>query len=148
AVAGGGHDCCTTEPSEGEDCCAPVAKGRISMMMLNKVMLWVVTVMAVGFLLFPSYVGMLIGGSNGMVVTENMNRAVIQVEGMTCEGCSAIVAKAIRNVPGVLAVEVDYGKGEAVVDTEICCPVPKDEIVTVLKKAGYGGIFVEESQRQ
>ena len=144
----GGHACCATEPPEGEDCCAPAAKGRFSIMTLNKAMLWIVTVMAVAFLLFPSYVGAFLGGSDGKTVTENMNSAVIKVEGMTCEGCSALVAKAIRTAPGVLAVEVNYEKGEAVVGTEICCPIPTDKILTALKDAGYSGEIVEESVRE
>lgn len=133
----GGHDCCAGKPIGGEDCCAPV-KGRFNMMAMNKVMLWGVAIMAVVFLLFPSYVGAFLGG-DGKTVTGNMNRSVIKVEGMTCEGCSAIVATAIRTAPGVLAVDVNYARGEAVVGTEICCPVPKHEILAALSDAGYSG---------
>ncbi len=136
----GGHDCCAAEPTGGEDCCAQ-ANGRFNMMAMNKVMLWGVTGMAVVFLLFPIYVGAFLGG-DGKTVTDNMNRAVIKVEGMTCEGCSAIVARAILTAPGVLAVEVNYEKGEAVVGTEICCPFPKDEILAALEKSGYKGTYV------
>lgn len=139
------HDCCTPEPVASGDCCAPTSSRRFTMMTLNKAMLWGVTVMAVAFLFFPSYVGAFLGG-DGKTVTENMNRAVINVEGMTCEGCSAIVAKAIRTAPGVLAVEVSYKKGEAIVGTEICCPVPKDKILSALQQAGYTGKFVDSSQ--
>lgn len=138
-----GHDCCATEPVSGEDCCPP-ASGRFNMMIMNKVMLWGVTVLAVLFLFFPSYVGAFLGG-DGKTVTDNMNRAVIKVEGMTCEGCSAIVAKAIRTVPGVLAVEVNYEKGEAIVGSEICCPVPQDQILTSLVQAGYNGNFIDSA---
>ena len=55
--------------------------------------------------------------------------------------CAAIVAKAIRTAPRVLAVEVDYETGEAVVGTELCCPVPRTEILTGLEQAGYHGTF-------
>lgn len=136
-----GHDCCVIESTNAEACCTP-ASGRFNMMTMNKVMLWGVTVMAVLFLFFPSYVGAFLGG-DGKTVTDNMNRAVIKVEGMTCEGCSAIVAKAIRTVPGVLAVEVSYAKGEAIIGTEICCPVPQDQILTSLEQAGYNGIVID-----
>jgi len=71
-----------------------------------------------------------------------------KVEGMTCEGCSALVAKAIRTAPSVLAVEVDYQKGEAVVGTEICCPIPEDKILAALKETGYNGKIIENSVRQ
>lgn len=113
---------------------------------MNKVMLWVVTVLALGFLFFPSYVGALLGTGDGAQVTERMNTAVFEIDGMTCEGCASIAEKAIRNVSGVLAVEVDYMEGHAVVGTEICCPVPKDEIVEALQQAGYEARLSEPSQ--
>lgn len=146
AAAGEDHDCCATEPAEGEDCCAPTGKRRFTMMTLNKAMLWVVTVLAVAFLFFPSYVGALLGTGNAAAVTADMNRAVLQIEGMTCEGCATTVAQAIRQVPGVMAVEVSYEKRQAVVGTEACCAVPKDKILAALKQAGYSGTFVETNQ--
>lgn len=142
----GESDCCAPEEKPVEDCCAPAANRRFNMMTLNKVMLWGVTVLAIVFLFFPSYVGVLLGNGGSNEVTTNMNRAVIKVDGMTCEGCSAIVAKAIRSAPGVLAVEVDYEKGEAVVGTEICCPVPQDKILSALQQAGYSGSFLAPDQ--
>lgn len=144
AETGGGHDCCAAEPAGVDDCCVP-RNGRFNMMAMNKVMLWGVTVMAVVFLLFPSYVGAFLGG-DGKTVTDNMNRAVIKVEGMTCEGCSAIAAKAIRTAPGVLAVEVNYEEGEAVVGTEICCPVPTKEILAAISDAGYSGHHIKDKE--
>lgn len=143
-VVGGAHDCCSPQPAEGtEDCCATPDRGHFSVAALNKVMLWVVTALAVAFLLFPNYVGAFLGGGDGKRVTTSMNRASLKVEGMTCEGCASLVEKAIRSVPGVLAVEVDYQKGQAVVGTEPCCPVPRDGILAALEKAGYRGSFPE-----
>jgi copper chaperone CopZ len=143
AAAAAGHGCCATEPAEGGDCCTPTGNRRFNMMTLNKAMLWVVTVLAVAFLFLPSYVGVLFGTGNEAAVTGNMNRAVIQIDGMTCEGCATTVAQAIRQVPGVLAVEVSYEKKQAIVGTEACCAVPKDKILAALKQAGYSGTFVE-----
>lgn len=138
------HDCCSTEPVTASDCCAPKADRRFSMMTLNKAMLWGVTVLAVAFLFFPSYVGAFLGG-DGKTVTEDMNWAVIKLDGMTCEACAASVAKAIREVPGVLAVEVDYTKSEAVVGSEFCCPFPKDDVLRAIRAAGYAGEVTAES---
>ncbi|MFQ5731901.1 MAG: mercuric transporter MerT family protein [Planctomycetaceae bacterium] len=142
-VAGGG-DCCATEAAAGEDCCSPAAKGRFNMRTMNKAMLWVVTVLAVAFLFFPSYVGVLFGNNDANAVTSDMNQAVIKVEGMTCEGCSTTVAKAIRGVEGVAGVEVSYEKREAVVGVKKGDAIPKAEILAALKKAGYGGKFLNE----
>ncbi len=142
----GGHRCCATEPTSGEDCCAPATKGRFNMMAMNKVMLWGVTVMAVVFLLFPSYVGALFGTGDENAVTSNMNQAVITVDGMTCEGCSTTVAQAIRSVPGVQGVTVSYAKREAIVGTALSKPIPKDEIIAALTDAGYSGKFVKSGE--
>ncbi|QDV81057.1 mercuric transporter MerT family protein [Botrimarina mediterranea] len=139
SAIGGSGDCCATE--EVDDCCSPVAKGRFNLMALNKVMLWGVTILAVAFLLFPSYVGVFLGG-NGSKSIAGMNRAVFAIEGMTCEGCSAIATKAILGVPGVLAAEVSYVDGQAVVGTEACCPVPREEILTAIERAGYSGTLL------
>ncbi len=144
AAAGAGRACCGPEATEVGGCCPPASKGRFSMLALNKVMLWVVTAMAVAFLLFPNYVGALLGGE-GKAVTDNMDQAVVRIEGMTCEGCGTIVAKAIRSVPGVLAVEVNYSEARAVVGTEIGYPIPEDKIQSVLQQAGYNAEFVDSN---
>ena len=71
-----------------EDCCAPVlvtGKRRFNMMALNKVMLWGVTVMAVVFLFFPGVVTGMFSPDNGEI-TADMQRTLLTVEGMTCEG--------------------------------------------------------------
>ncbi|MFH1303676.1 MAG: mercuric transporter MerT family protein [Planctomycetota bacterium] len=145
ATAVAGHGCCPTKAAETEGCCAetdghsPKGGHRFNMMALNKVMLWVVTVLVIAFLFFPSYVSLLFGTGNNVAVTENMNRAVFQIEGMTCEGCATTVAQAIRQVPGVVAVEISYEKRRAVVGVKPGSPIPKEEILAALKKAGYSG---------
>ena len=68
-----------------------------------------------------------------------MNQAVFKVEGMTCDGCSAIAAKAIREVDGVMAVEVSFEKEQAVVGVDSANSLPKDEILAALEKAGFRG---------
>lgn len=142
AAAEAAHGCCASEPRA---CCAGTGKRRFNTMAVNKLMLWAVTVLAVAFLFFPSYVGLLLGTGNQSALSDNMNRAVLQIDGMTCEGCATTVAQAIRQVPGVLAVEVSYEKKQAVVGTEACCPMPKEKILAALKNAGYSGRFVTEA---
>lgn len=138
------RDCCATEPATSGDCCAPNSGRRLSMMTLNKVMLWGVMVLAVAFLFFPSYVGVFLANGDGSKVTEDMNRAVIKLDGMTCEACAVNVVNVVRKVPGVLAVEVDYAKREAIVGSEFCCPLPKQKILAAISKAGYEGELTKE----
>ena len=145
AAAVGGDDCCSTEATSGADCCTRASGRGFTMMSVNKMMLWIVTVMAVAFLFFPSYVGALLGSGDDNVVTTDMKRIVIHVEGMTCEGCSATVAQAIRSVPGVQAVTVSYARQEAIVGTDSRRPVSVARILESIEKAGYHGTHMDQA---
>jgi copper chaperone CopZ len=138
-------DCCTT----AKDSCATPTTGRqFSAMTLNKVMLWVVTILAIAFLSFPHYVKyfLTLGDADKPAVNAPMVRTItFTVQGMTCEGCAALVEKAVKDVPGVLSVKVDYDKKLMVVSTEACCPAPVDPVVQALEKAGYQGEVVTDT---
>lgn len=58
AASEAGHGCCPPERAAGaggdDDYCESAQKSRFSMMAMNKVMLWVVTVLAVAFLLYEA----------------------------------------------------------------------------------------------
>ena len=128
----------TYRPSaSGKTCCAPDG-GRRSRTM-SKAMLWVVTVLAIVFLSFPNYVGALFGPDTRASTTENMNRSVIEIDGMTCEGCATIVSKAIREVPGVVTVEVTFERHQATVGTDANSSPPIEEILSALNAVGYDG---------
>ena len=144
-AAEGGQGCCTPKPAEGDAGCAPTGKRRFGIMAMNKVLLWVVTVLAVAFLFFPSYVG-LFGTGDNAVETETLNRAVFKIEGMTCEGCATTVSQAIRHVPGIVAVDVSYEKKQAVVGVKPGDSIPKEELLTALKKAGYSGELLNSEE--
>jgi copper chaperone CopZ len=96
-------------------------------------------------LFFPKYASFCFKGGHGAVGTNNplVRTTAFTIEGMSCEGCSALVEKVIRDVPGVLNVNVDYEKKLAMVATEECCPAPADAIIDVLRKAGYRAAVVE-----
>lgn len=72
---------------QAEDCRAPASqtgRRRFSMMAMNKIMLWAVTVMAVVFLFFPqTFTGLIVDAGE---FTPEMQRTVFTVEGMTCPG--------------------------------------------------------------
>ena len=79
-------DCCASQPDAGPPAAAtPIVRRRFSMMVINKLMLWAVTVLAVVFLFFPQYVTGLLGTGN-QEITPEMTRSVIRIEGMTCYG--------------------------------------------------------------
>lgn len=134
-----GDDCCAAERAEAADCCAPSPSGRFSMMAMHKVMLWGVTVLAVAFLLLPSYVGAPFGSANDTSVTENMNQAVFQIEGMSCEGCATALAESLREVTGVTSVHVDFQSSRAYIQNSACCTLPEGIVLSTIEKAGFRG---------
>ena len=75
--------------------------------------------------------------------TRWSGRRPYSVQGMTCEGCSALVEKAIKDVPSVLSVKVDFDTRRAVVSSEACCPAPTEPIIQAVKKAGYRATVIE-----
>ncbi len=38
---------------------------------------------------------------------ESLRQTVVNIEGMTCEGCATTVSETLRNLPGITAVQVD-----------------------------------------
>jgi copper chaperone CopZ len=140
-------DCCAT----AHDCCAtssPTSKRRFNMMTLNKVMLWVVTVIAVAFLFFPSYVKFFLKGSGGGSGEPDTNNLLVRtttfsVQGMSCEGCAAVVEKTVQGVPGVLSVKVDYDRKRMVVTSEASCPAPAEAVIDAIQGAGYRATVVK-----
>jgi copper chaperone CopZ len=139
-------DCCST----AHDCCAVPKEGtkrRFSMMTMNKIMLWAVTLLAVLFLFFPKYVSFFLASreaeSETTAASPLVTKTTIAIEGMTCEGCSVTLEKTVKGVPGVLSAKVDYKNKQAVVSTEACCPFPKDAILKAVEDAGFSGEVVE-----
>jgi copper chaperone CopZ len=135
-------DCCST----AHDCCAVPKEGtkrRFSMMTMNKIMLWAVTLLAVLFLVFPKSVSVFLASQAAESETTATNplvmKTAIAIEGMTCEGCSVALEKTIKGVPGVLSAKVDYQNKQAVVLHEACCSFPKDAILKAIEDAGFSG---------
>lgn len=142
------EDCCAVTPAT--DCCAvaPATKSKVSMMTVNKVVLWGVSALAVAFLFFPQYMKFFMaGGGAGEPAANNslVRTTTFSVEGMTCEGCSAVVEKAVKDVPGILSVKVDYDRKRAVVTSEACCPAPTEAITRAVEAAGYRAAVVESA---
>jgi copper chaperone CopZ len=109
------------------------------MRQFNQVMLWMATVMIVLFALFPQCIGLLLGGGGNSTAAVNPNaqQVVLELQGMTCEGCAATVQQALRQVPGVSQVQVNYDRAEAVLYFDPCCAVQPEALIDAVGKAGY-----------
>ncbi len=149
APAAATHSCGATEPGP-QDCCAPqtssatgqAVRQRFSMRQFNEVMLWVATFVIVLFALFPSWVGLILGGggtpSTETTTTPDQQLIVLKMDGMTCEGCAATVQQALRKVPGVVHADVDFARSEAVVTVPPGSAVRSEALIQAVKSAGYG----------
>lgn len=115
--------------------------GRFTFRKLNKVMLWVVMVFALGLAFFPNYVGMILGAGNTRPVPNGTNVVVVDIEGMTCEACTTEVQSAIDSVPGVKNAEVSFERKEARVAITKGIRVPRAAILNAIDKVGYKGRF-------
>jgi copper chaperone CopZ len=129
-------------PSTGSDCCAPHPApiggqpSRRFTRRLNEVMLWAATLLVLLFALFPSWSGLVFGDGGGPGPADGPG-LVLEIHGMTCDGCAATVRKALRRVPGVARVAVDYPRALAVVTAEPGSVVRSEALLRALEEAGF-----------
>lgn len=101
-----------------------------------KAALWVITIVAAGFMSAPYWLAALngIGNSSAAQLAPGTYQTVaLSVQGMTCDACAVSVEKALRKVPGVKAAAVDFDKSEAQVAVD-----PNGVDVHLLVKAVEG----------
>ena len=110
------------------------------MRQFNQVMLGMATLVIVLFALFPQWIGLFLGGgghSTAAVNPDDQQPLVLEIKGMTCQGCAAMVETALRGVPGVSAASVNYEKSEAVVLVPKGRAVPRAALLRAVQQAGY-----------
>lgn len=61
--------------------------------------------------------------------------AEIQVKGMSCGHCVAVMTKAMNSLKGVSNVAVDLASGK--VSYDCAAPIPREELARVVKAAGF-----------
>jgi len=132
--------------------CAPgsaCAVPRPGLRHFNRITLWVATAFVVAFSFFPSYVGLVVGGAKADLAQPAEGGAqtlVLGIDGMTCEGCAGVLARALSAVPGVMAVEVSYEDRSAVVKVSDDTPIDEVAFGTVVEKAGYSIRSIDDRQ--
>lgn len=137
--------CAVLEQGTREACCPPESARGVTLRKVNKVMLWVVTALVLAFAFFPNYAGFLLGGGEALAARNDLDRIVVKIDGMTCEACAAAIGKALRKVPGVVAVEVSYRRGEAVIGVAKDSKPPREAILAAIAGAGsYQGTFADQ----
>lgn len=143
-----GDECCRVSEAETVEACCPPGNARgMTLKKVNKAMLWVVTAFVLAFAFFPNYVGYLLGGSDALAMRNDLDKVVVDIEGMTCEACAASIEDSLRQVPGVAAAEVNYEKRQAVIGIPRGSQPPREAILRAVARAGnYHGRIAEQVQ--
>lgn len=117
---------------------------------INKVSLWLATVLVVAFATFPNYLGVFFGddgsGTAAAAQTPTDASRTYTIEGMTCEGCTGHIRTAVGGLPNVKAVEVSYADGTATVVFEGDA-VDDQAVIQAVAGAGYTAQPTAESVR-
>lgn len=121
---------CTSE----SECEAPNPK----MEKINKLSLWILTIF-VGLIAFsPNYLSAFIDTNNDSLINNEMYKtSTISVSGMTCEACTVNLEAALKEIPGIKTVSVDYKSGLATVGVDKSEEIPLREINTSIKALGF-----------
>lgn len=77
---------------------------------VNRLVFGLVAAVTVVFLLFPNWLPIL---QSRATPIDDANAVVLQIDGMTCEGCSAGLEQALTRLSGVQAAQVEYATGRA-----------------------------------
>ena len=67
-----------------------------------------------------------------------MTTATFTATGMTCQHCVASVTKEVSELDHVTSVFVDLPTGKVTVESD--APIPADEVITAIDKAGYPAV--------
>lgn len=67
-----------------------------------------------------------------------MTTATFTATGMTCQHCVASVTKELSEIAHVTSVSVDLPSGTVTVESDV--PIPEDEIIAAIDKAGYSAV--------
>jgi copper chaperone CopZ len=125
------------EPCETDGSCE---RPNPTLRRINRVVLWIATVLVVALALFPAYVGYLFGSPETLGASSDsspIGEIILPVEGMTCSGCETNVQQMLSEVPGVLGTDVSYADGRAIVKIDPTAPPSMLALTAAVEKAGY-----------
>ncbi|RME52203.1 MAG: hypothetical protein D6795_07020 [Deltaproteobacteria bacterium] len=132
AAAEGEGAACDT----GERCCPP--DGKVARLKkANRIMLWIITPVALLFAFFPNYFALLAGKNTTFEATAKEVSAHFAVEKMTCTGCAATIEKRLSGLEGIRSVLVRYEEKDALVAFDPGRITPA-RICEEVERLGYG----------
>nr|WP_319400286.1 cation transporter [uncultured Carboxylicivirga sp.] len=66
----------------------------------------------------------------------NIDEIVMNIEGMTCEGCEVTIERGLLKLDGVIEVKADHNTGIAKVKVDTV-NLNRDDITRIINKVGY-----------
>ncbi|CAL66102.1 mercuric transport protein MerTP [Christiangramia forsetii] len=108
----------------------------------SKNFLFIITIFTALMLAFPYYSDIFYTTTKKeiMVVAENnIEKKVIEIEGMTCSGCEAHVESEVNKLPGIISVKASYENSNTIVEYDKSL-VEEVEIYGAINKTGYKAI--------
>ncbi len=132
---------------EAEECedgsyCANPKSDRI-----NKISLWIVTVLVLGLIAFPYVVPTGTAASSSQQTSQpqqpvHTKQVVLKVDGMTCNGCVLTVNKSLKKLPGVLNASITLKPPRATVEYDPTKVTP-EQMIWATTDAGYPASVLE-----
>ena len=125
----------TYRTKKSDECC-DIDKVKIDR--IRKIVLWTITVVAVGLLLSPYVYGTFGKSDSAVQMNDDLQKVVITVEGMACEACAKSINSALSKIQGISAVNVSLERGEAIVgfDNNVK-DIPTNRLLTAIENIGY-----------
>ncbi len=123
------------ECKEG-DACVPGQTQR-----KQKMLLWLVTPIIIGLLALPYFLPTSAGTKEAGPVSQTA-RAILEIEGMTCNGCVLGVTHSLQQLPGVEQVQVTLKPPRAIVVYHPSLTSP-DSLVKATSRVGYPSRIIQ-----
>jgi len=115
----------------GEECARPAHHRN------QRLALWLVTVLAVALVTYPSWAARLSPTMRSAAPAKGTSALVIlDVEGMTCAGCAGEIERELGKVPGVASAVVRYEQRRAEVRMA-SQPSRAEQLIAAVERAGY-----------
>lgn len=124
--------CCTVENS------TPV-RWTDRIRRFNRVAIWPAAVLVVAFAFMPQYLAWIGQPSGGTEVESSMPGAITQfrIEGMDCDACAVGVRAALKRLPGVVDVQLEYPSGNGLIRWKEVPPDPEALLKKEVEAMGF-----------
>ncbi len=114
----------------------------------TKVMLWIVTVIALGLIAFPYIApGLANAGQQSTVAPVQTETAVLKVNNMTCSGCALTAQQSLTSLDGVIDAWVSFEDRQAVVKYDPTRVTPQD-LETATSRVGYPSEIIKKEESE